>query len=47
VKESQLIETQIIVILKETDAGMMVKEIYRKQGISDAPITIGNLNLVA
>lgn len=47
VKKSRLTETQIIVILKETAAGMIVKKIYRKQEIADAPITIVHLNLVA
>ena len=35
-KKSRFTETQIIAILKEADAGMMVKEICRKHGISDA-----------
>ena len=35
-KKSRFTETQIITILKEADAGMMVKEICRKHGISDA-----------
>ena len=35
-KRSRFTETQIISILKEADAGMSVKEICRKHGISDA-----------
>ena len=35
-KKSRFIETQIVAILKEADAGMPVKEICRKHGISDA-----------
>ena len=35
-KKSRFTETQIIVILKEADAGITVKEICRKHGISDA-----------
>lgn len=35
-KKSRFTETQIIAILKEADAGVMVKEICRKHGISDA-----------
>ena len=35
-KRSRFSETQIIGILKEADAGMPVKEICRKYGISDA-----------
>jgi len=35
-KRSQFTETQIVSILKEADAGMVVKEICRKHGISDA-----------
>ena len=35
-KRSRFTETQIISILKEADAGMSVKEVCRKQGISDA-----------
>lgn len=35
-KRSRFTETQIIAILKEADAGMLVKEICRKHGISDA-----------
>ncbi len=35
-KSSRFTETQIIAILKETDAGMLVKDICRKHGISDA-----------
>ena len=35
-KRSRFTETQIISILKEADAGMSVKELCRKRGISDA-----------
>lgn len=35
-KQSRFTETQIIAILKEADAGITVKEICRKHGISDA-----------
>lgn len=35
-KKTRFTETQIIGILKETDAGIPVKEICRKHGISDA-----------
>ena len=35
-KKSRFTETQIIAILKEADAGITVKEICRKHGISDA-----------
>lgn len=35
-KKSRFTETQIISILKEADAGVPVKEICRKHGISDA-----------
>lgn len=35
-KRSRFSETQIIGILKEADAGMKVREICRKYGISDA-----------
>jgi len=35
-KRSRFTETQIVSILKEADAGMAVKEICRKHGISDA-----------
>ena len=33
-KKSKYTETQIVAILKEADAGMMVKDICRKYGIS-------------
>ena len=35
-KGSRFTETQIISILKEADAGMKVKDLCRKHGISDA-----------
>lgn len=35
-KRSRFTETQIVAILKEADAGMPVKELCRKHGISDA-----------
>ncbi len=35
-KRSRFTETQILSILKEADAGLKVKEICRKHGISDA-----------
>ena len=35
-KRSQFTETQIISILSEVDAGLSVKEVCRKRGISDA-----------
>jgi putative transposase len=35
-KSSRFTETQIIAILKEADAGVLVKDICRKHGISDA-----------
>ncbi len=35
-KRSRFTETQIIAILNEADAGMPVKEVCRKHGISDA-----------
>ena len=35
-KKSRFTETQIIAILKEADAGVPVKDICRKHGISDA-----------
>lgn len=35
-KRSRFTETQIVSILKEADAGMQVKEVCRKHGISDA-----------
>ena len=35
-KRSRFTETQILSILNEVDAGLSVKEVSRKQGISDA-----------
>lgn len=35
-KRSRFSETQVVGILKEADAGLSVKEICRKYGISDA-----------
>jgi len=35
-KRSRFTETQIISILKEADAGLAVKQVCRKHGISDA-----------
>ena len=35
-KRSRFTETEIVSILKETDAGMQVKEVCRKHGISEA-----------
>lgn len=35
-KKSRFTETQIVAILKETDAGMKVNEICRKHGVSSA-----------
>jgi putative transposase len=37
-KKSRFSETQIIAILKEAGAGMLVKDICRKHGISDATL---------
>jgi len=34
-KRSRFTETQIVSILKESDAGMQVKEVCRKHGISE------------
>ena len=35
-KKSRFTETQIISILKEADSGVLVKDVCRKHGISDA-----------
>jgi putative transposase len=35
-KKSRFTETQIVLILKEADAGMLVKDVCRKHGISEA-----------
>lgn len=35
-RTSRFTETQIVAILKEADAGVKVKEICRKHGVSDA-----------
>ena len=35
-KKTRFTDTQIVAILKEADAGMKVREICRKYGISDA-----------
>jgi len=35
-KKSRFTETQIVSILKQADAGMLVKDICRQHGISDA-----------
>jgi putative transposase len=34
-KSSRFTETQVVAILKEADAGMQVKEVCRKHGISE------------
>jgi putative transposase len=35
-KQTRFTETQIVAILKEADSGMLVKDVCRKHGISDA-----------
>ena len=35
-KKTRFTETQIVAVLKEADAGVKVKELCRKHGISDA-----------
>ncbi len=35
-KKSRFTETQIVAILKEADTGMLIKDVCRKHGISDA-----------
>ena len=35
-KKSRFTETQIVLILKEADAGMLVKDVCRKHGIAEA-----------
>jgi len=35
-KSSRFTETQVVAILKEAEAGVQVKEVCRKHGISDA-----------
>ncbi len=35
-KKTRFSETQIVAILKEADSGMLIKDICRKHGISDA-----------
>jgi putative transposase len=35
-KRSRFTETQVVAILKEAEAGVQVKEVCRKHGISDA-----------
>ncbi len=35
-KRTRFTETQIVAILKEADSGMLIKDICRKHGISDA-----------
>ena len=41
-KRSKYSESQIVGILKEADAGLQVKEICRKYGISDATYYTGH-----
>lgn len=35
-KKTRFTETQIVAILREADSGMLVKDVCRKHGISDA-----------
>lgn len=35
-KQTRFTETQIVAILKEADSGMLVEDVCRKHGISDA-----------
>lgn len=37
-KQSRFTETQIVSILNEADAGVLVKDLCRKHGISDADL---------
>ena len=43
-RQSKFTETQIVSILKETDAGRPVNEIWRQYGISPPPTTSGKPN---
>jgi len=40
-------ESLIVKILKEVEAGRLVKEVCREYGISDAPTTTGNRSTAA
>ncbi|KTD49528.1 transposase ORF-A, IS-type [Legionella rubrilucens] len=46
-KKSRYTETQIVKILKEVEAGRLVKEVCREYGISDATYTTGKQNTEA
>ena len=46
-RQSKFTETQIVSILKETDAGRPVNEIWRKYGISSATTTSGKPSTAA